>query len=106
MRGIFSAFASIALFAPALSAHAGTCFNTCFRPKLVGSDIDDARIRSIMRSCRDTCEEDAERRLSLSGRSEKLLNCLPKPISDEEFKRVRGASPSFVAFATDRLLFT
>jgi hypothetical protein len=96
--------ASAVLFALALlcvpdATHSQTCFNACFRPKLVGADIDDARIRSIMRSCRDTCEDDAGRRLSLSGRSEKLLNCLPKPISDEEFKRVRGASPSFLAFA-------
>ena len=81
------------------AAHAETCFNACFKPKLVGADIEDSRIRAIMRSCRDTCEEDAQRRLSLSGRSEKLLNCLPEPISDQEFKRVRSASPSFVAFA-------
>jgi UDP-N-acetyl-D-mannosaminuronate dehydrogenase len=81
------------------NAHAQTCFNACFRPKLVGADIDDSRIRSIMRSCRDTCEDDATRRLSLSGRSEKLLNCFPEPISDQEFKRVRSASPSFLAFA-------
>src|SRR5436305_13685754 len=88
-----------ALLATASTAHTQTCFNACFRPKLVGTDIEDARIRSIMRSCRDTCEEDAERRFSLSGRGEKLLDCLPMPISDEEFKRVRGASPSFLAFA-------
>jgi hypothetical protein len=81
------------------SAHPETCFNACFRPKLVGANIEDARIRSIMRSCRDTCEEDAQRRLSLSGRSEKLLNCFPAPISDPDFKRVRGASSSFLAFA-------
>jgi hypothetical protein len=80
-------------------ARAQTCFNACFKPKLVGADIEDARIRSIMRSCRDACEEDAKRRLSLSGRSEKLLNCLPEPISDVDFKRVRAASPSFLAFA-------
>jgi hypothetical protein len=80
-------------------AHAQTCFNACFKPKLVDTNIEDSRIRSIMRSCRDTCEDDAERRLSLSGRGEKLLNCLPEPISDADFKRVRSASPSFVAFA-------
>ncbi|MBV8851031.1 MAG: hypothetical protein JOZ16_15760 [Methylobacteriaceae bacterium] len=81
------------------SVGAQTCFNACFKPKLVDTNIDDNRIRAIMRSCRDTCEEDAERRLSLSGRSEKLLHCLPEPISTEEFRRVRSASPSFVAFA-------
>ena len=86
-------------FPLAFSARAQTCFSACFRPKLVGADIEDTRIRSIMRSCRDTCEEDAERRLSLSGRSEKLLKCLPEPINDDDFKRVRAASPSFVAFA-------
>jgi hypothetical protein len=99
MRSLFSAFATIALFATALSADAETCFNACFRPKLVDTNIEDSRIRSIMRSCRDTCEDDAGRRLSLSGRGEKLLNCLPEPISDADFKRVRSASPSFVAFA-------
>ena len=81
------------------NAHAQTCFNACFRPQLVGTDIEDARIRSIMRACRDTCEDEAARRLSLSGRSEKLLNCFPEPISDQDFKRVRSASPSFLAFA-------
>jgi hypothetical protein len=96
--------ASAVLFALALlcvpdAARAQTCFNACFRPKLVGADIDDARIRAIMRSCRDTCEDEAARRLSLSGRSEKLLNCFPEPISDQDFKRVRSASPSFLAFA-------
>jgi hypothetical protein len=99
MRSIFSAFASIALFASALSGHAETCFTACFKPQLVDSNIDDSRIRSIMRSCREICEDDAERRLSLSGRGEKLLKCLPEPISDADFKRVRSASPSFVAFA-------
>jgi UDP-N-acetyl-D-mannosaminuronate dehydrogenase len=93
------AVAAFASCASVHSARAETCFNACFKPKLVGTDIEDSRIRSIMRSCRDTCEEDAERRLSLSGRSEKLLNCLPEPISVEDFKRVRAASPSFVAFA-------
>jgi hypothetical protein len=88
-----------ALLASAPAVIAETCFNACFRPKLVGANIEDSRIRSIMRSCRDTCEEDAQRRLSLSGRSEKLLNCFPAPISDEDFRRVRGASPSFLAFA-------
>jgi hypothetical protein len=93
------AIAFITVFAIPLHARAETCFSACFRPKLVGADIEDTRIRSIMRSCRDTCEEDAERRLSLSGRGEKLLKCLPEPINDADFKRVRAASPSFVAFA-------
>jgi hypothetical protein len=81
------------------AARAETCFNSCFRPQLVGSDIEDSRIRSIMRRCHDMCEEDAERRFSLSGRGEKLLNCLPAPLSQDEFRRVRSASPSFLAFA-------
>jgi hypothetical protein len=98
------ALPSTVLFAFALlcipnTADGETCFNACFKPKLVDSNIDDSRIRSIMRSCRDTCEDEAERRLSLSGRGEKLLTCLPEPISDADFKRVRSASPSFVAFA-------
>jgi hypothetical protein len=88
-----------ALLASARAANGETCFNACFRPQLVGTDIEDSRIRSIMRRCRDTCEEDAERRFSLSGRGEKLLNCMPSPLSQDEFRRVRGASPSFVAFA-------
>ena len=81
------------------SGNAQTCFNACFRPQLVGTDIDDNRIRSIMRRCHDTCADDAARRFSLSGRGEKLLNCLPAPLSQDEFRRVRGASPSFLAFA-------
>jgi UDP-N-acetyl-D-mannosaminuronate dehydrogenase len=100
MRSIFGAFATIAaLLGSASLANAETCFNACFKPKLVGTDIEDSRIRSIMRSCRDTCEDDAQRRLSLSGQSEKLLNCMPAPLSQDEFRRVRSASPSFVAFA-------
>jgi hypothetical protein len=88
-----------ALLASAPAANGETCFNACFRPQLVGTDIDDNRIRSIMRRCHDTCADDAARRFSLSGRGEKLLNCLPAPLSQDEFRRVRGASPSFVAFA-------
>jgi hypothetical protein len=78
---------------------AQTCFSSCFRPQLVGADIEDSRIRAIMRRCHDMCEEDAGRRFSLSGRGEKLLNCLPAPLSPDEFRRVRSASSSFLAFA-------
>jgi hypothetical protein len=88
------------VIASALSpTHADTCFRACFKPKNVGADIEDTQIRAVMRACRDSCEADADRRLSLSGRSEKLLNCFPEPISDEEFKQVRAASPSFLVFA-------
>ncbi|GAC1333432.1 MAG: hypothetical protein NVSMB26_14550 [Beijerinckiaceae bacterium] len=81
------------------SVLAETCFRACLKPKLVGSEIEDTQIRSLMRACRDTCESEAERQFSRSGRGEKLLHCLPEPLSDEEFKRVRAASPSFLAFA-------
>jgi Serine hydrolase len=78
-------------FVPGI-ARAETCFNACFRPQLVGTDIQDSRIRAITRRCHDVCADDAERRLSLSGRSEKLLNCEPAPLSQDEFRRVRAAS--------------
>jgi hypothetical protein len=81
------------------TARTETCFNGCFRPQLVGTDIEDSRIRSIMRRCHDICEEDAKRRFSLSGQGEKLLNCLPAPLNQDEFRRVRAASSSFLAFA-------
>lgn len=90
---------ALLLFPNATGAHAETCFNACFRPKLVGTDIDDGRIRSIMRRCYDICEEEAARRFAQSGQSEKTLNCLPEPLTQDEFRRVRAASPSFVAFA-------
>jgi hypothetical protein len=96
---LLAALAFFGLVASAHTARAETCFNACFRPQLVGADIEDARIRSIMRRCHDMCEDDAERRFSLSGRGEKLLNCLPVPLSQDEFRRVRGASPSFLAFS-------
>jgi hypothetical protein len=101
LRGAAKVVALICFVVAASSnaARAQTCFNGCFRPQLVGTDIEDSRIRAIMRRCHDMCEEDAGRRFSLSGRSEKLLNCLPAPLSQDEFRRVRGASPSFVAFA-------
>jgi hypothetical protein len=99
-RRLFHFFALLLLsLAFSQGARAATCFNACFRPQLVGADIEDSRIRSIMRRCHDMCEEDAERRFSLSGRGEKLLNCLPAPLSQDEFRRVRSASPSFLAFA-------
>jgi hypothetical protein len=93
------AIACALVFMTLNAVHAETCFNACFRPQLVGADIEDSRIRSIMRRCHDMCEEDAGRRFSLSGRGEKLLNCLPAPLTQEEFRRVRSASPSFLAFA-------
>lgn len=101
IRTTFRRWALIALAvgAPVHVAAAETCFRACFKPKLVGADIEDTQIRAIMRGCRDICEADADRRLSLSGRSEKLLHCFPEPISDDEFKRVRAASPSFLVFA-------
>ena len=99
LRVSWKVAAGSAILFLASSALAETCFNPCFRPQLVGTDIEDSRIRSIMRGCRDTCEDDAQRRLSLSGRGEKLLNCLPEPLSQDEFRRVRAASPSFLAFA-------
>jgi hypothetical protein len=101
LRHRFGKLALIGLILVAAStpAYADTCFRTCFKPKLVGSNIEDTQIRAVMRACRDTCEAEADRRLSLSGRSERLLHCFPEPISDAEFKQVRAASPSFLVFA-------
>ena len=80
----------------ALPAQAQTCFRACLAPRLATSDITDQQIRSAMKACRATCEAAA---LARPGLAAKLAACEPEPLSDADFKRVRGASASVLAFA-------
>ena len=91
MRAILPLLAALAL-----PAQAQTCFRACLAPRLAASDVTDQQIRSAMKACRNTCEAAVFARPGLEA---KLAACDPERLSDADFKRVRGASASVLAFA-------
>jgi hypothetical protein len=80
--------------APAVAAE--TCFRQCLAPRLTASDIPDDRIRFEMRQCRETCEGDTLARIADPAERRRIETCRPEPVSLEEFRAIRGASPSYV----------
>ena len=91
MRAILALLAALAV-----PAQAQTCFRACLAPKLAAYDIADQQIRSAMKTCRAACETAV---LARPGLEAKLAACATEPLSDADFKRVRGASASVLAFA-------
>lgn len=96
-RSIVPALAA-ALVGGALVSPVGaaeTCFRQCLAGKVTSSAITDDRIRFEMKQCRETC--DAGRLASLDPvLRRKLETCRPERLPVEEFRQVRGASPSYV----------
>ncbi len=52
-----------------------------------------------MQGCRDDCEAEAHERLATRGLAGKIAACTPEPVADADLKKIRSASPSFLAFA-------
>lgn len=77
-------------------AVAETCFRQCLAGRLVSSQMSDDQIRFEMKGCRDRCERETAERSTAKGIAEKVEACRPEPLSDAEFKQVRGASPSYI----------
>jgi len=80
-------------------AQAQTCFRGCLTSKLTSSTVEDEEIRSFMQDCREVCEAKTRERLASRGLAEKLAACTPEPVADGDLKKIRSASPSFLAFA-------
>lgn len=80
--------------APAAAAE--TCFRQCLSGKVTSSSLSDDQIRFAMKGCRDVCEGETRRRLDAAGLSRAVDTCRPEPVSLEEFRAIRGASPSYI----------
>jgi hypothetical protein len=80
-------------------AQSPTCFRQCLTSKLTSSAIEDEEIRSFMKVCRDDCEEKTRDKIASEGLSGELAACVPQPVADADLKKIRSASPSFLAYA-------
>lgn len=88
---------TIAIAAALLSvgaAHAQTCFRDCLSPRLQ-SDSDDLQIKDAARACKVVCEDKAKDDLAKAGLLDKLTSCKAEPLTDDDMKKVRSASPSY-----------
>ncbi|TPQ51384.1 hypothetical protein C2U72_08505 [Prosthecomicrobium hirschii] len=85
-----------AVMAASRSAQAETCFRQCVSAQVTSSDMTDDQIRYRMRGCRDTCEAAQRETLAANGTASRIAQCRPEPVSREEFRAIRGASPSYV----------
>jgi hypothetical protein len=95
MRLILAA-ALLALSAGA--ADAQTCFRDCLSGKLESSS-DDIAIRDASKECRATCDAQTRQAMDASGVGSKLDGCKATPLTLEEFRKVRSASPSYTVQA-------
>ncbi len=86
-------------FAPGQAGAAETCFHACVKGKLIAPDIDDQTIRDNMQFCKKSCDEEELVQLEASGTAEKITACTAEKLDDSDFKKVRSASPSVVAYA-------
>lgn len=77
-------------------AAAETCFRQCLSTKVTSSSLSDDQIRFAMKGCRDLCEGETRRRLDAAGLTRAVETCRPEPVSIEEFRAIRGASPSYI----------
>lgn len=80
-------------------AQTQTCFRVCLTSKLTSSAVEDEEIRSFMKGCRDQCEAEAKDRLASRGLAGEIKACIPEPLADADLKKIRSASPSFLAYA-------
>ncbi|WP_152982202.1 hypothetical protein [Prosthecomicrobium hirschii] len=85
-----------AVIAASRPAQAETCFRQCVSAQVTSSDMTDDQIRYRMRGCRDTCEAAQRETLAANGTASRIAQCRPEPVSREEFRAIRGASPSYV----------
>lgn len=90
------ALALAALTVGSRPARAETCFRQCVSEQVTSSDMTDDQIRFRMKGCRDTCEAAQREALAASGTAARIAQCRPEPVSRDEFRAIRGASPSYV----------
>jgi len=95
---VFVAFCGPSSFGGAALARE-TCFHSCLKTKLIAPDIDDQTIRDNMQMCKSSCDRDQKAQLESEGTAAKVAACVPEKLDDQDFKKVRSASPSVVAFA-------
>lgn len=75
-------------------AEAQTCFRDCLAGKITSSS-DDLAIKDASRECRESCENAVRTKLETDGFGDKLKDCKAEPLSVEDFRKVRAASPSY-----------
>lgn len=79
---------------PQAAMAAAGCFRACLSGRVTSSD-DDVTMRDAMRGCRDQCTAEETAELKTEGVYDRYAACKPKPLSEEEFRRVRSANPAF-----------
>ncbi|MFL1875155.1 hypothetical protein ACIKT0_08060 [Hansschlegelia beijingensis] len=79
--------------APDLAA-AQSCLRDCVNGR-ISATASDVEIKDAALACRQTCEDGARAALERDGLLEKSANCSAEPLSIEDLRKVRAASPSF-----------
>ncbi|MFC7051622.1 hypothetical protein ACFQI3_02850 [Hansschlegelia quercus] len=80
------------------AADAQSCFRECLSGKLESSS-DDIAIRDAAKECRGTCDARTREAMDAKGVGSKLDGCKATPLTLEEFRKVRSASPSYTVEA-------
>lgn len=70
------------------------CFDECFGSKMK-MDSDDIAVKDFARECRTTCDAEAQTELEKLGLADKVKSCKAERLTLEQFREVRGASPSY-----------
>jgi len=76
-----------------------TCFHRCLKTKLVSPTIDDQTIRDNMQLCKANCDQQQKAQLESEGTAAKLAACVPEKLDEQEFRKIRSASPPVMAIA-------
>lgn len=87
------AVAVVILLASNAGAHA-VCFDECFGSKMK-MDSDDIAAKDFARECRTVCDARSQAKLEELGLADKVKACKAERLPLEQFREVRGASPSY-----------
>lgn len=88
-------FLAAGLFAAACgAAEAQSCFRDCLNGR-IDQNSDDVAVKDAARECGEACEAKTREALEKAGLWGKVEGCRGEPLSLEDFRKVRAASPSF-----------
>jgi hypothetical protein len=73
---------------------AAACFDQCFGTRIT-LQSDDIDVKDAARDCRETCDGEVAADMTRRGVYDQVKGCRAQPLSLEDFRKVRGASPSY-----------
>ncbi|PZQ15801.1 MAG: hypothetical protein DI565_08140 [Ancylobacter novellus] len=79
------------LIVPATAS--ATCFRDCLGSK-IASESSDQQITDAAKQCRESCETQARDGLAQAGKLDQVTTCKAEPLSKDELKKLRAATPS------------